>query len=124
MNKRRQLIQKISFVIVAISLGIVLGFYFKKPDTILIEHLISLDAEWKKDLYIEFMKSGIPFFYLETDNAQRVIEVLGKFKFNWFAFLAGLFFIYLNYLINKYFEFIGKGRILALIKRWVKIKDV
>ena len=102
MNKKRQLKQKISFVIVAICLGVVLGFYFKKPDTVLINTLISIETEWKKDLYIEFIKSEIPFFSLENENAQLEIEMVGKFKFNWIAFFGGLFIVCLIYFINKY----------------------
>lgn len=100
MNGGRTKIQNYWYLSFSFVIGILLGWYFKSPNTKLIIELGNCDSLWRKDLVIEYYKNQSSFFSADF------------FTFNWTMFLLStlfcslllLFFndkIFRQYLYNK-----------------------
>lgn len=100
MNGGRTKIQNYWYLGFSFVIGILLGWYFKSPNTKLIIELGNCDSLWRKDLVIEYYRNQSSFFSADF------------FTFNWTMFLLStlfcslllLFFndkIFRQYLYNK-----------------------
>lgn len=100
MNGGSTKIQNYWYLGLSFVIGILLGWYYKLPNNILLIELSKCDSLWRKELVIEYYKNQSSFF--STDF----------FTFNWtmfllttlFFFLLLLFFndkIFRQYLYNK-----------------------
>jgi hypothetical protein len=86
----------------ALSTGIILGYHNKKPGAKLLRVALSKSSQWKKDLFLDWVRSRTTFFDLK--------DLYGNFVFNWFAFFVGFVSITVLYFIIK------KTNLLSVLK--------
>jgi len=110
-NKKETKVNRIFNLILVLSVacafGGILGFYFKYPSAILLRNALSKSTQWKKDLFIEWVRSKTTFFQLDGKG-------YGDFEFNWSVFSIVVIGVLLLYLLVK------KTTIIELLKSRIK----
>jgi len=103
-----KIIKYIIILLVAVSISTLAGYYFKKPDALMLRVVSSEKTEWKKDLRIESLKSDIGFFEFKTskpfigEDGNQYYTSSGKFLFNWMAFTKSLIGVLLvSFILTK-----------------------
>ncbi len=111
-----KILKTLIVVLIAISFGIILGYYYKKPDAMMLRVVSSQETEWKKDLLIESLRADTKLFELNAlkpfigeDGNQYFIDN-GSFLFNWLAFSTSIIIMLLVYL------FVTRTRIVSILK--------
>ncbi|MCH3885670.1 hypothetical protein [Tenacibaculum aquimarinum] len=76
----------------ALIVGVLFGYYYKKPDAMMLRGVSNQKTEWKKDLFIESLRSETKLFELKTskpfigEDGKQYFTSHGNFLFNWLAF--------------------------------------
>lgn len=103
-----KIINYIIIVLVALSISTVAGYYYKKPNAMMLRIVSSEKTEWKKDLRIESLKSDIGFFEFKTskpfigEDGNQYFTSSGKFLFNWVAFIKSFIgILLLGFVLTK-----------------------
>lgn len=110
-NKKETKINRIFNLILVLSVacafGGVLGFYFKYPSATLLRNALSKSTQWKKDLFLEWVRSKTAFFQLDGKG-------YGGFEFNWVVFSIVVITVLLLYLLAK------RTTVIELLKSRIK----
>ena len=110
-NKKETKINRIFNLILVLSVacafGGVLGFYFKYPSATLLRNALSKSTQWKKDLFLEWVRSKTTFFQLDGKG-------YGDFEFNWVVFSIVVITVLLLYLLAK------RTTVIELLKSRIK----
>lgn len=106
----------------SVFVAVILGFYYKKPNGQMLKYALKQKTEWKKDLFIEQLRSQTSFFQLNCqefhfDRAFSTYSNKGDFLFNWEVFLFTLLSILVIYFVCKKINFdLIKQKITPLLK--------
>jgi hypothetical protein len=92
----------ILWLISALGFGYILGFYFKKPNAYMLNVALEQSSEWKKDMFIESLRSETTFFQTYLENNYN-----GYFVFNSLAFYLGIICVLFAYFIIEKTTFIN-----------------
>lgn len=98
------------WLLVAISFGIFLGFYFKTYNSLALKKAMLKDTKWESETYLSWLKSGVNFF--ELGGSAK--SVYGGFDFNWASCFLGFLFIMGLYVLTD------KTKIVSILKSRIK----
>lgn len=116
----KKTIKALVVVLISVICGLLLGYYYKKPNERMLVLALEETSEWKKELLIDRFRARTTFFELSTsepfigDDGNQYYAGWGSFYFNWLSFFIGAISIILLYLLME------KTTILELIKSRIK----
>lgn len=115
-----KMLKALLILVIAVLISVVFGYYYKKPDAMMLSIASAQNTEWKKDLLIASLRSKTEFFELQALNTivgndgKQYHTSSGNFLFNWFAFTISLIGVLLTYIV------ITKTTILDWLRKIIK----